>query len=266
MIDVVIVTSNRADYLRRCLAGYVRQAHKDIAVVIADDGSIDETEQVVKEFKNLAPFSITHVWQEKNGFRRPKIMNEAVKACAHDYLFFTDCDCLPAEDILDVHLRHMSRKVFILGGAIKLSKERTDSILKDFDNNPSYLPAPVSDDLAELRKRRSKARRQMLFRRKRAPHIYGVNFSLYKNSFLAVNGYDENFVGWGNADGDLRERLKRAGLKPSVLYDEAIVYHLSHPRDPSASLRQNRDYARRRNIPLRCLNGIEKLQATDKAR
>ena len=131
MIDVVIVTSKRADYLRRCLAGYVRQAHKDIAVVIADDGSIDETEQVVKEFKNLAPFSITHVWQEKNGFRRPKIMNEAVKACAHDYLFFTDCDCLPAEDILDVHLRHMSRKVFILGGAIKLSRERTDSILKD---------------------------------------------------------------------------------------------------------------------------------------
>ncbi|MFQ5863405.1 MAG: hypothetical protein ACE5IC_09840, partial [Candidatus Brocadiales bacterium] len=65
--------------------------------------------------------------------------------------------------------------------------------------------------------------------------------------------------GWGQEDSDLRERLKRLGLKPKSILTQAIVFHLYHKLHSTKAARPNFSYSRRRNIPICCINGIEKL-------
>jgi GT2 family glycosyltransferase len=84
--------------------------------------------------------------------------------------------------------------------------------------------------------------------------------SFFKKDLEMVNGFDEDFEGWGGEDVDLALRLYRSGIKRKLVYGNCIIYHLNHPmRSPlektvallNASI-QNLD----RKV---CKNGIQKL-------
>ncbi|RJP68184.1 MAG: hypothetical protein C4532_12965, partial [Candidatus Abyssobacteria bacterium SURF_17] len=182
-----------------------------------------------------------------------------------DYIFFTDCDALASANVLEAHLSNFSPGCFLLGSMIRMSKEETEMLTPEDIMAGAFEGKLTPDIFGKLRRENRIARLRTFLRMRREPHIYGTNFSVTKDALLKVNGYDENFRGWGNADGDLRERLKMIGLRPKPIYDEAIVLHMYHQRDPTAPLRLNRAYARRRNIPARCLNGIMKLQKDGQA-
>ena len=82
---------------------------------------------------------------------------------------------------------------------------------------------------------------------------------LARADLLRVNGYDETYRGWGNEDGDLRERLKRVGVWPKSIWTRAVVFHLDHPVDPSRKDRaRNLAYSRRQEIPVVAESGIVK--------
>ena len=91
-ISVLVNTFNRADYLRNCLTSYLRQTFRDFEVVIADDGSTDQTADVLAEFGRTATFPIRHVRQESEGHRRARILNKGLAACRAPTIVFTDCD------------------------------------------------------------------------------------------------------------------------------------------------------------------------------
>jgi hypothetical protein len=80
--------------------------------------------------------------------------------------------------------------------------------------------------------------------------------SLARADLLRVNGYDENYRGWGNEDGDLRERLKRTGVWPKSIWTRAVVFHLDHPTDATRNDRANLAYSRRPDIPVFAERGI----------
>ena len=67
--SVIISTYNQPDWLQRCLWGYARQDRSDFEVVIADDGSRDETRQRIDAMRAQLPFPLVHVWQEDDGFQ-----------------------------------------------------------------------------------------------------------------------------------------------------------------------------------------------------
>jgi len=230
----------------------------DFSVVVADDGSTDGTKQMLEKLKSEVPFPLAHVRHRKEGFRKAKILNEAVKACSAEYIFFTDCDCIPSEKLLETHALKRKPSTLLLGGAVRVSKERTEKYLRNVRKDPSFFLQVLDKDKKKLQKQISKAQRRSLRPGLRGPRIFGANFSLYRKDFLAVNGFDENFVGWGNEDGDIRERLKLIGVVPIPIYDEAVVFHLHHSRDATASLRLNKSYAHRRDLTAWCVNGIDK--------
>jgi hypothetical protein len=88
--------------------------------------------------------------------------------------------------------------------------------------------------------------------------------SLAREDLLRVNGYDENYRGWGNEDGDLRERLKRVGVWPRSIWTRAVVFHLDHPVDPTRKDRaRNLAYSRRPDIPVFAECGIAKREKTE---
>jgi len=91
MVDfsVIIATYNRADYLRECLNSLVSQTYKNFETVIVDDGSTDNTKDVVDEFVNL--LSIKYIKIPNSGY--PAIpRNIGAKNASAQWLCFLDSD------------------------------------------------------------------------------------------------------------------------------------------------------------------------------
>jgi hypothetical protein len=65
------------------------------------------------------------------------------------------------------------------------------------------------------------------------PRLSGNNIGVWRSDYEQINGFDEQFVGWGLEDRDLQVRLERLGLRAwSILLRTAPV-HLWHPAAPS---------------------------------
>jgi hypothetical protein len=61
----------------------------------------------------------------------------------------------------------------------------------------------------------------------------------WREDFVAVNGYDEAFTGWGREDTDLVVRFYRRGLRRRWFKLRGVAWHLHHREASRASLGQN---------------------------
>jgi len=69
--------------------------------------------------------------------------------------------------------------------------------------------------------------------------IKACNFALYRKDFLAVNGFNEDFVGWGREDSELAVRLLKYGLKRKDVPFSAMMFHLWHEENVNESMERN---------------------------
>jgi glycosyltransferase involved in cell wall biosynthesis len=258
----MINTYNRSQRLRNCLTGLEVQTCQDFEVVVADDGSSDDTADMLTAFAERVSFPVRHVWHEDEGHRRAAILNRGIAACETDYILFTDCDAIARHDLIEKHLHYRTPKRMLCGGYHRLTKEETDPI------DPEYVRSGALERLpmgwARVRRlywKGFKNHWNLLIRKKNRPHNMGLNYSVAKEHLIAINGYDEEFRGWGNADGDVRNRLLMIGVRPKTIWTRAIIYHQWHPtektKNPEVRAR-NRAWARRPDIPAFCVNGIVK--------
>lgn len=262
-ISVLVTTWNRAEYLRLCLLGYLRQTEGDFEIVISDDGSTDATPDVVREFKARAPFPVTYIWRAHEGHRRAEVINRAIAAAQHEWLLFTDCDSVPKADLVEVHRRESDPRRLLCGGCVRLSEEASRAVTPE-----SVLSGDFEKHLNAGRRRKLRHKHwinlfHIAVRRPRRPHNLGLNMSCSRKAMLDINGYDHNFRGWGNADGDVRDRLRRLGVMPKSVMHTAVVFHLWHPEHPTRRQRLNREYARRAKVPARCESGLDSLLTED---
>ena len=100
-IGIIISTYNNPEWLEKTLWSYMAQQRKADEIIIADDGSRDDTAQLIERYKELLP--IRHVWHEDKGFRKTTILNEALRNATADYLIFTDHDCVARPDFIRRH-------------------------------------------------------------------------------------------------------------------------------------------------------------------
>ena len=77
-IAVIVTTYNRPDALAATLDGFFAQDDRDFELLIADDGSRDDTRELIERCAARAPFALTHVWQEDRGFRAGAARNRAL--------------------------------------------------------------------------------------------------------------------------------------------------------------------------------------------
>lgn len=242
-ISVLIATYNRADNLRLCLHSYLRQSEGDFEIIVSDDGSTDETPAVVDEFKAKAPFEVRHLWREHDGFRTAEATNRGIAAARYKWLLFSDCDSLAPRDLVAVHRRAAEGRRLLCGGYIRLTKEYTRSL------TPEMVERGEFERQLTRMVRLSQYKQHLInlcyiaVGKKRRPHNRHVNMSCAKGAMIEINGYDHRFVGWGNEDGDVRDRLRMIGVQPKCIYHKAIICHLWHPIEPSVALRPNQAYA-----------------------
>ncbi|MDP9348746.1 MAG: glycosyltransferase, partial [Gemmatimonadota bacterium] len=119
--SVVLTTYNQPRQLELVLRGYAVQTRRDFQVVVADDGSGEETREVLERLRRETGLDLLHVWHEDRGFRKCTILNRAILAASGDYLVFSDGDCIPRRDFVEAHLRLAEPGRFLSGGYLRLS-------------------------------------------------------------------------------------------------------------------------------------------------
>lgn len=210
-----------------------------------------------------APFALNYVRHENQGFRKAATVNLGVRTAETDYLLVTDCDSLPHADLVEQHLAVAARGRFVLGECIRLTQERTKILDLAAVRRGDYETARSESAQRSLNALQRRAQFYTWIRRRRKPRVRGNNFSLFLDDFRRVNGYDERFVGWGNEDGDLRERLKRAGIRPYPIVNRAVNYHMWHaPHDTKPSKTNQPCAWGGRTRPARCEVGLDHRQPT----
>ena len=69
-----------------------------------------------------------------------------------------------------------------------------------------------------------------------------MSYVMYKKDYIAVNGYDEKYMGWGYEDDDFGNRLYVYGVKGREYTKNPIQLHLYHPFDPTKKQSANEEY------------------------
>ena len=114
--SVIFTTYNHPKWLENVLWGFSVQSYKDFEIIVADDGSTDETRDVINNFVKQSGIAVKHIWHEDNGFQKCRILNRAIVASESEYLIFTDGDCIPHEDFVKNHIDLAEDNTFLSGG------------------------------------------------------------------------------------------------------------------------------------------------------
>lgn len=262
--SLILCTFERPRNLRMSLASILGQkgAEGKFEVVVADDGSRDETLQVVEEFRQRAPFPIHFTTHPHQGFCPSQSRNEAVAASSGEYLIFLDGDCMIPPEHIALQLAHREPGVVRIGDCIRLSEEASAQVTPSVAQSGGYVSLASAASKRWLYQKAWKDLYYNLIRSRKRPSLVSNNFALSRADYDRVNGFDENFVGWGNEDDDFGRRLKKAGLRLKSILFWTSVYHLWHPPVPSfpntLADGANIPYARRGFHLTRCGNGLLK--------
>jgi len=257
---VIVAAYNQLHFLRMVLRGYLRQSSNDFALTIADDGSSDGTDAFVAKFSQVAGFPVDYVRQDDDGFRKTRILNEAIRQSdGEPLIIFSDGDCIPPAQFVERHLAVHAPLSFHVGGAVRLSKEAAASLTEDDIDSGRHETLVTPADLADLRKRRRKSRWGVLLRRKNRPKVLGLNMAFDRTLLEGLNGFDERFVSWGLEDSDMRDRAMRHEPRCVVrnLYTHNDVFHLWHAERGSDGRKTNAEYYKQKR-PVFCERGLSR--------
>jgi glycosyltransferase involved in cell wall biosynthesis len=233
-ISIIVTTYNRPAALDRVLAGLVAQSVPPAEVIVADDGSGPETRACIDAWKDGVNFVLRHAWQEDHGFRAAAARNRAVALASGDYLIFLDGDCIPFPDFVLRHSMLATQGRFIAGNRVLLDETVTRQI-------EAERLSPGSWSLMHwLQLRRTgHVNRLLPFLRlgngawrtakpQRWQDARTCNLGVWRDDFIAINGFDETFTGWGHEDADLAVRLIRHGCTHKTGRFAVPVIHLWH--------------------------------------
>lgn len=233
---VVFTTYNQPEWLERALLGFAAQSRLDFELIVADDGSGEDTRVTIERLRPQLPFALLHLWQPDRGFRKCAALNRAIGAAAADYLIFTDGDCIPRRDFVATHLRLRAPGRFLSGGYHKLPLSTSHAI------TAAEIASGRCFEVQWLRARGMPASRRDL-KLSAGPRLgwlldllsparaswNGHGASGWKQDLLAVNGFDERMC-YGGEDREFGERLAHAGVRGKRIRHRTVALHLDHPR------------------------------------
>ena len=239
--SLIIATYNWEEALELVLKSVLNQSVMPYEVIIADDGSKEDTKKLIDTYRKRFKVPLIHVWHEDKGFRLSEIRNKSIKQAKGNYIIQIDGDTILHKDFVKDHQKFARKKQFISGSRVLLGKSFSEKILKSktfefnifskhIKNKHYHLHIPL---LAKILRKPTNDVNRVIH------SVRGCNMSFWKDDLLAVNGYNEAMTGWGREDSELSARLVNLGLTKINLRFSAIQYHIFHPENSKSNLNTN---------------------------
>lgn len=96
LITIIIPAYNKQDSIGETLESIYKQTYSNFEIIVIDDGSEDNTKQVIKSFGK----DVVYVYQENQG--QGAARNEGIKAAKGDYIVFLDADDYWESEFLEI--------------------------------------------------------------------------------------------------------------------------------------------------------------------
>ncbi len=210
-VSVILPTYNRSQYLEDAIKSVLAQSYTDFELVVVDDGSSDNTEEIIKSFADERIIYIRH--QDNKGAAAAR--NTGIRYAKGEYIAFIDDDdvWLPAklERLID-KISHLPEKVGVIYAWEEVRSRKDDSLM--------WMVTP---------KMKGNLKGEFLYGQK----IGGIPFLIRKECFDKVGLFDESLM--AAQDWDMLKRIAdyyEFDFVPEVL---TIVYR--HKEQISTNLK-----------------------------
>lgn len=260
-ISVVIPVYNRIEMLRRTLACLTHQTYprKLIEIVIADDGSSDNPDSLIGEFKKYFR-DIKYLRQEDDGYRLSEVRNLGLHGASHDFMILLDCDMAPVPRMVELYARHLTSEpnavycghrryvdandvtpdavLEAMEPMLSLVDIRPDNkqvTTEDQDGPTTDWRLPIYQETDGLRHERHPFRA-----------VCGGNIGLTKSAFASVGDFDVDFRAWGGEDAEWGYRAWSRGLYIVPLLDACGL----HQEPPGGRNETDREAGKKETHPL----------------
>ncbi|MEN8247337.1 MAG: glycosyltransferase [Bacteroidota bacterium] len=238
-VSLIISTYNWPEALKQCLESVKRQYLLPNEVIIADDGSTEETAKLINEFKKDFPVPLHHSWIEDKGFRLSKSRNEALKIARYNYIIQIDGDIYLNNYFIYDHAKFAKKGSFVRGSRVLLNDTISDRLFKNEIEVPNIFMKGTVNFFNGVR---IPFLKKIFARKKKSINgIRGCNMAYWKENAYKVNGYNENIVGWGREDSEFVARLTNVGLYKRNLRLGGVQFHIYHEENDRKLLNKNDD-------------------------
>jgi len=254
-ISLLMSTYERPDALATVLRSVERQTRRPDELLIGDDGSGPETAKVIREAVERG-LNIRHCWEAHQGCRPARMRNLCLAASTGDYVVIIDDDILLHPEFIADHETAAKPGFFVQGSRVLLDEKVSAEAMRANAFWPSFFRPGIGN-------RKNLIRCHLLSRLLGRPNkgmrgIRTCNFALWRADFFRVNGFNEDFIGWGREDSELAVRLYNAGMRRRNLHFAALGCHIHHPLRSRENLEHNDDILFRtiRHETVRCERGL----------
>lgn len=228
---LLLTTYNWPEALNLVLLSIKQQSLMPDEVIIADDGSTNDTRLLIEDFQKELPVKIKHIWHEDVGFTKTVILNKAFKKIDSDYIIQIDGDIILHKHFIKNHIAFAKENMYLYGSRISLKEDFSKKVLRNKILKFHWLNSGLL--------RRGRAIYfpfyNTLFSKTKSINsskLRGCNMSYWKKDAIAINGYNEDFVGWGYEDHDFAQRLLNSGVISKRIKQAAIQFHIYHKEAP----------------------------------
>lgn len=237
--SIIISTYNWPQALEQSLESIRRQSVLPNEVIIADDGSTEETKNLIERISKSFPVPIHHCWIEDKGFRLAKARNEALKIAKYEYILQIDGDIILDEHYVQDQLIFATKGSFVRGSRVLLDRDVSQKVFEGVLKRPNVFMKGVVNFFNGIRI--SFLQKPISIKRLSIVGIRGCNMAYWKADAFEVNGYNEEIHGWGREDSEFVARLVNNGIYKRNLRLGGIQYHIYHKEYDRKLLTKNDD-------------------------
>ena len=235
-VSLIVSTYNWPEALNLCLLSIQKQKLLPDEVIIADDGSGEETRLLIERFQRDFPVPLVHVWQPDEGFQLSRIRNKAIARASQGYIVQIDGDLILERHFIQDHVAFRKEGSFVSGTRVQMSGGLTKKVIQAGRSQISIFSMGLSNKSNAMRLSLFSQLFAARYKRSDPGYVRGCNMAFWRKDLIRVNGYNEEIVGWGREDSELAIRLINAGLIKRIYKFGAVAYHLNHQETKRSQL------------------------------
>jgi len=199
LVSVVITTYNRAPLLKNTLESIFTQDFQDYEVIVVDDGADYETRDMCA-LVQLDDYPLRYFKRQRdpsNHYSNPAIPNNiGVRKARGEIIILQNAECRHVGEVMAQFVSKSQRYNAVFAAVEALTPTR--------GHEQWYVHSVFN------------------------PRPFFFCGAIWRDTFVDLGGFDENFRGYGYDDNQLADRLKAGGIE--FVFDDTIkVQHQWHP-------------------------------------